>query len=201
MKIGKRYIPNKNTYEQASLKQAARLGITTKREINAFAHAFTSALVARDWGESTASLLGYVNELQPGNKTDEWAKDRHNNVPGILTGKNKPVGTSDDVIADEIKQRMDRGQLIINREETGLPKEPLGEPGGGSEKEILQEAVARMRNISRGLPPDTLVGEEDKLFRDDLRREAIARGAKLLGPHRYSGPQIVEGLRAFFKKK
>ncbi|HEX2548054.1 MAG TPA: hypothetical protein VHL79_24430, partial [Ramlibacter sp.] len=112
---------------------ARERGIPPGQPTNSFTHAFFSAYITNHYSENAARVLGDWRERVGGNSERDRNVDLWNNGQGREVGRNLPLNTPVGAIADAVKQRMDSGGLVMNKNDPrvdpqSFPRDLL--PGG-----------------------------------------------------------------------
>ena len=109
---------------QEAYEQAQRLGMSSKGahngELDAFRHAYASARMTQEWGESLARKGGFRHEQNHPNEISEHVMDLYNNEFGRNTAKENR-GASAEELANKIYQRgIKQGGLITSLDDSRI---------------------------------------------------------------------------------
>jgi len=121
----KRYTDRLDQYGRDAHQRGHDLGVqggAHNGQMDAFRHAYVSAVVARDDGALTAAALGTANEIkgfiQNGQPLNEMNMDEHNNGIGRAIGERaRKNNWNDERVAYEVKRALDKGFLIDDIED------------------------------------------------------------------------------------
>lgn len=127
-------------------------GITDLKErqnrLDAFTHAYTSAVMAYRYGEDIAKIGGDLNEvIRPDNPPEEENMDKWNNAEGREIGKSS---NSIDEIKQRIKDALNNGDLITNPDPAVDPRrweEPTPNIESSAAIDTLYGTLDRLRSL------------------------------------------------------
>ena len=140
-KYKKKFESNKDDMIADAKKHGESLGVKGgghNGAQDAFRHAYISAKYTKENGSNIAKILGTLNEYKndydlkklgkKGNPKGEWDMDEYNNAIGRAIGvKAEKEGWDDERIAKEVKDILDKGELITNPEQARESEESNNE--------------------------------------------------------------------------
>lgn len=134
---------------------------------DAFRHAFASAKVALNYGETTAKVLGSLHEYHGNFKSQpekECGMDLWNNKAGRDIAKTLPAGASDEQIGKAVVDAIKRGDLITSIEDPrtakGMKELLTMDDLASKASTFLKESKTMLAEITPSVIKDALSNKE-----------------------------------------
>ena len=109
---------------QEAYEQAQRLGMSSKGahngELDAFRHAYASARMTQEWGESLARKGGFRHEQNHPNEMSEHVMDLYNNEFGRNVAKENLSASAEELANKIYQQGIKQGGLITSLDDSRI---------------------------------------------------------------------------------